>query len=195
VAVKAGEASRAQEAAGAIWRFWQQRGHLTEGRRWLEEVLALPSGQGPTPARAKALAGAGGIAWWQEDIAAARGFYEEALAIERALGDPAGIAQALYNQSFVVAADGDFDGAFGLLQESRELARRAGDEPAAAWAKWMLPSGDLAAGAWSARWPSPSRPWPPGAGSGTASRWATPGLAGRRLRPCRPPGRRPVGHR
>ncbi|HEX5878245.1 MAG TPA: adenylate/guanylate cyclase domain-containing protein [Actinomycetota bacterium] len=147
-AVKAGEAGRAQEAAGAIWRFWQQRGHLTEGRRWLEELLALPSGQGPTPARAKALAGAGGIAWWQEDIAGARGFYEEALAIERALGDPAGIAQALYNQGFVVAADGDFDGAFGLFEESRELARRAGDEPAAARAEWMLAIRDLAAGAW-----------------------------------------------
>jgi predicted ATPase/class 3 adenylate cyclase len=147
-AVEAAETDRAQEAAGAIWRFWQQRGHLTEGRRWLEELLALPSGQGPTPARAKALAGAGGIAWWQEDIAAARGFYGEALAIERTLGDPAGVAQALYNQAFVVAAGGDFDGAFGLFEESRELARQAGDEPAVARAEWMLAIRDLAAGAW-----------------------------------------------
>jgi predicted ATPase len=147
-AVEAGEADRAQAAAGAIWRFWQQRGHLTEGRRWLEELLALPSGQGPTPARAKALAGAGGIAWWQEDIAAARGFYAEALAIERELGDPTRIAEALYNQAFVVAAGGDFDGAFELFEESRELARQAGDEPAAARAEWMLPIRDLAAGAW-----------------------------------------------
>ena len=108
------------------------------------EVLAAAR----SPDRGSALAGAGGIAWWQEDIAAARGFYEEALAIERALGDPAGIAQALYNQGFVVAADGDFDGAFGLFEESRELARRAGDEPAAARAEWMLAIRDLAAGAW-----------------------------------------------
>jgi predicted ATPase len=147
-AVEAGEAGRAQEAAGAIWRFWQQRGHLTEGRRWLEEVLALPTGQGPTPARAKALAGAGGIAWWQEDIAAARRLYTEALAIERALGDQRAVAQALYNQAFVVAAGGDYDGAFGLFDESRELARQVGDEPAAARAEWMLPIRDLAAGAW-----------------------------------------------
>jgi hypothetical protein len=62
-ATDAGEAGRAQAAAGALWRFWQQRGHLAEGRRWLEEVLAMPSGQAPTAARAKALAGAGGIAW------------------------------------------------------------------------------------------------------------------------------------
>src|SRR5512132_1503781 len=48
-AVEAGEAGRGQAAAGALWRFWQQRGHLAEGRRWLEEVLAMPSGQEPTP--------------------------------------------------------------------------------------------------------------------------------------------------
>ena len=60
-AIEAADADRAQAAAGALWRFWQQRGHLTEGRRWLEEVLAMPSGRAPTPARVKALAGAGGL--------------------------------------------------------------------------------------------------------------------------------------
>jgi predicted ATPase/class 3 adenylate cyclase len=149
-AVEAGEADGAQEAAGALWRFWQQRGHLAEGRLRLEEVLALPAGQGPAPARAKALAGAGGIAWWQEDIAAARGFYDEALAVERRLGDPAGIAEALYNQAFVVAADGDFEGAFRLYEESIELFRRAGDEAGMARADWMLALRDLVAGGWDA---------------------------------------------
>jgi predicted ATPase/class 3 adenylate cyclase len=147
-AVEAGEADRAQEAAGALWRFWQQRGHLTEGRRWFEEVLALPSGQAPSPARAKALAGAGGIAWWQEDLAAARGAYQEALAIERRLGDPARLAEALYNQAFVAGADGDFEAAVRLFQESRELASQAGDEAGIARAEWMMVIGDLAAGRW-----------------------------------------------
>jgi predicted ATPase len=60
-ATDAGEGPvRAQAAAGALWRFWQQRGHLAEGRRRLEEVLAMPSGRAPTAARARALAGAGG---------------------------------------------------------------------------------------------------------------------------------------
>jgi predicted ATPase/class 3 adenylate cyclase len=156
-AVEAGETDRAQEAAGAIWRFWQQRGHLAEGRRWLEELLAMPSGQGPTPARAKALAGAGGIAWWQEDITAARGYYQEALAIARRLGDPARTAQALYDQSFVAGAAGDFDGAFGLLEESLELARLAGDEPGAARAEWMLVIRELAAGDWDRALPVAER--------------------------------------
>ena len=147
-AIETGEAERAQWAAGALWRFWQQRGHLAEGRQWLEEVLALPSGQAPTPARAKALAGAGGIAWWQEDIPAARAHYDEALTIERRLGDPARIAEALYNQAFVAGADGDFETAARLFEESRELYRQAGDEAGIARAEWMVVIRDLAAGNW-----------------------------------------------
>jgi predicted ATPase/class 3 adenylate cyclase len=146
-AVEATDAERAQAAAGALWRFWQQRGHLAEGRRWLQEVLAMPSGQGPTPARAKALAGAGGIAWWI-DQPAARALYSEALAIERELGDPARLAEALYNQAFVVAAGDDLDAATGLLEESVALFRQAGDEPGVARAMVMLVVRDAVAGAW-----------------------------------------------
>jgi predicted ATPase/class 3 adenylate cyclase len=145
-AVEAGEAGRAQAAAGALWRFWQQRGHLAEGRRWLEEVLAMPSGQEPTPSRAKALAGAGGIAWWI-DQTASRALYSEALAIERELGDPARLAEALYNQAFAVAGD-DLEAATGLLEESLALFRQVGDEPGAAQAMVMLVVRDAVAGAW-----------------------------------------------
>src|SRR5215218_3490219 len=146
-AVEAGQADRAQAAAGALWRFWQQRGHLAEGRRWLEEILAMPSGQGPTAARAKALAGAGGIAWWS-DQAASRAFYDEALAIERQLGDPARLAEALYNQAFVVAAEHDQEAAARLLEESLELFRRVGDEDGVARVLAMRVVPDAMAGAW-----------------------------------------------
>jgi predicted ATPase/class 3 adenylate cyclase len=147
-AIQAGEADRAQRAAGALWRFWQQRGHLAEGRQWLQEVLAMPSGQPPTAARATALTGAGGIAWWQEDIPAARAFYAEALAIERRLGDPGRTAEALYNQAFVAGAAGDFDAAGRFFQESLELFRRAGDEAGVTRAQWMVVIPDLVAGRW-----------------------------------------------
>jgi predicted ATPase/class 3 adenylate cyclase len=146
-AIEVGQADQAQAAAAALWRFWQQRGHLTEGRRWLEEVLAMPAGQAPTPARARALAGAGGIAWWS-DQAASRAFYTEALAIERQLDDPARLAEALYNQSFVVAADHDLEAAARLLEESLALYRRAGDEPGAAQVMVMQVVPDAMAGAW-----------------------------------------------
>jgi predicted ATPase/class 3 adenylate cyclase len=146
-AVGAGQAGPAQAAAGALWGFWQQRGHLAEGRRWLEEVLAMPSGQAPTAARAKALTGAGGIAWWI-DQRAARGFYEEALDIERRLGDPARLAGALYNMAFAVGAEHDLEAAGRLLEESLELFRQAGDEPGTARVLTMQVVPDAMAGAW-----------------------------------------------
>jgi predicted ATPase/class 3 adenylate cyclase len=146
-AIDAGEAGPAQAAAGALWRFWQQRGHLAEGRRWLEEVLAMPNGQARTAARAKALTGAGGIAWWT-DQQAARALYEEALAIERELGDPARLAEALYNQAFAVAGEHDLDAAGRLLDESLALFRQVGDERGVANVLVMLVVPDAMAGAW-----------------------------------------------
>jgi len=147
-AIDAGEADLGQEAAGALWRFWQQHGHLAEGRGWLNELLAMPSGQGRTAARAKALTGAGGIAWWQIDRDRAGAFYGEALAIERELGEPARIAEALYNQAFVAGASGDVDRSAALLEESLDLFRAAEVEHGVARALAMLVMRDAQAGDW-----------------------------------------------
>lgn len=145
-AIEAGEADRAQNAAGALWRFWQQRGHQAEGRRWVDESLGMPADR-PSPARAKAMIGAGGLAWWQQDRDAARASYEGALAIERELGDPARIAEALYNLSFVVAGE-DIDAAAGMNEEALGLFRRAGDEAGVAQVQAMLVIRDAEAGNW-----------------------------------------------
>src|SRR6266568_2258599 len=146
-AIAAGQADRAQQAAGAVWRFWQQRGHLAEGRSWFEEVLAMPSGEGRTAARAKSLIGAGGIAWWRQDRAAAGACYEQALAIERELGDPGRTAEALYYYAFFVAGD-DLESATGLLEESRDLFRSVGDERGVAQVLTLLVMPDAHAGQW-----------------------------------------------
>lgn len=149
-AIDQGEAERAQEAAGALWRFWQQRGHLAEGRRWFDEILAMPLGRVPSAARAKALTGAGGVAWWQMDREMSRTCYEEALSIERELGDPGRTAEALYNQAFVVAAQEDVGSAAVLLDEALELFRQAGDEAAVARTQVVLVIRDAEAGNWEA---------------------------------------------
>ena len=147
-AIETDRADQAQEAAGALWRFWQQRGHLAEGGRWFAEVLALPSGKGATAARAKALIGAGGIAWWQRDRESARRFYSEAVDVARRLGDAAGIAEALYNQAFVVAGD-DIDAATRLTDEALEHFREVGDEQGVAKTLTMLVIRDAQAGQWA----------------------------------------------
>ena len=144
-AIESAEVERVQESAGALWRFWQQRGHQAEGRRWFDESLALPSG--PSAARAKAMIGAGGLAWWQQDRASAQTSYEGALAIERELGDPARIAEALYNLAFVVAGE-DIAAAATMLEESLDLFRRAGDEAGVAQVQSMLVIRDAEARNW-----------------------------------------------
>jgi predicted ATPase/class 3 adenylate cyclase len=146
-AIETGRVERAQEAAGALWRFWQQRGHIAEGARWFDEILGHPAGGGTTAARAKALIGAGGIGWWQRDREAAGRFYSEALEVERVLGDPGRIAEALYNLAYVVAGE-DIEGAARLLDESLELFRRAGDERGIAQVLTMLVIRDTQAGRW-----------------------------------------------
>jgi tetratricopeptide (TPR) repeat protein len=130
-----------------VWRFWQQRGHLAEGRNWFDEVLAMPSGRDRSAARARALIGAGGVAWWRMDREAAGAFYEEALSIERELGDPARTAEALYNFAFFVAGD-DLPAATALLQEALELWRGLGDERGVAQVLALMVMPEAAAGNW-----------------------------------------------
>jgi predicted ATPase/class 3 adenylate cyclase len=145
-AVETGKAEAAQAAAGALWRFWQQRGHLAEARKWFDRVLAMPSGR--DAARAKALTGSGGVAWWQMDRSTARRCYEEALEIERELGDPGMTGEALYNVAFAVAADEDIEGAAKLFEESIEMFRKAGDDAGVAKALVTLVIREAEAGQW-----------------------------------------------
>lgn len=146
-AIESDEAELAQETAGALWRYWQQRGHIEEAIHWFDEVLAMPSGRGRTRARAKALAGAGGIRWWQSGPDA-RPIYEEALDIEREHGDPRGLAEALVNWGYVTGATGDFETALESFNESRDLFEQLGDEDAVARVQWAATNPAAMVGGW-----------------------------------------------
>jgi predicted ATPase/class 3 adenylate cyclase len=52
---------------GSLWWFWFVRGHYSEGRRWLEEALAM-DGRGSPQARAMVFAGVGALALEQDDL-------------------------------------------------------------------------------------------------------------------------------
>ena len=53
VAYEAGEL--ALRMGAALWRFWLTHGYLSEGRRWPQTVLSLPSAQERTGVRARTL--------------------------------------------------------------------------------------------------------------------------------------------
>jgi predicted ATPase/class 3 adenylate cyclase len=121
-----GESQRALRLAGAVSRFWYRRGHLAEGGRYLENLLAADGRS--TPARAKALNGAARLALHTGDYAALRVRAEEALALHRALVDSWGTADSRYLLGAVVAEEGDFAEAQQLFEESVREFRELGDE-------------------------------------------------------------------
>lgn len=110
-------------ACAAIWRFWQLRTHLAEGRARLTDLLAHPALAPRSAARAKALTALGGVAYWQSDMVLAGQCYEDALTLNRELGDSRAIAGSLYDLSFPLAFGGDSPRASGLQDEA--LARYA----------------------------------------------------------------------
>jgi tetratricopeptide (TPR) repeat protein len=116
----------ALSAAGAIWRFWQQRGHFAEARGIYDRLLALP---GASPAaRAKALIGGGGIAYWQNDFSVVGPWYQEAVDLYSSVGDTAGMAEAYFNLSYVPLLEGDLPEAERISAEAVDLFTQVGDE-------------------------------------------------------------------
>jgi predicted ATPase/class 3 adenylate cyclase len=123
---------------GALWRFWSLRGYVMEGRERLAGLLALPGAEGCAPARAKALNGAGILAHYQGDFAAARAFLEESLTIGRALNDQERIAAALHGLGLVARFQGDDAAARSLHEESLTIYRQVGNRRGVAAALYNL---------------------------------------------------------
>ena len=110
---------------GALMDFWGAKGHLTEGRRRLEDALAAD--KSPTAARAKALNAAADMSIGHADVAAARSYATEALALHRQLGDTWGTAGSLYLLGHADADDEDYESAKQSWEESRRLFDEIGD--------------------------------------------------------------------
>jgi predicted ATPase/DNA-binding SARP family transcriptional activator/Tfp pilus assembly protein PilF len=114
--------------ATSLGRFWEVRGHLSEGRAWLEAAL-LAGGGGESPGlRAVALNWAAVLAQHQGDYNAARGLYEHSLALRRRLDDRLGTTAALVGLGNLAALQGRLGAAGELFEESLAIGRDL-DEP------------------------------------------------------------------
>ena len=104
------EPSTATRLVYSLWRFWQRRGYLDEARR-LVDRLAQEDWELAPDDRARFAEAAGGIAYWQADLAATLRWYDEALDIRRSQADPAEaqsqreLANALYNRGYASVAE------------------------------------------------------------------------------------------
>ncbi len=117
--------------AAVVWRFWNIRGHHSEGRSWLEGLLAWQETQeasvAPAVVRAKALNGAGRLATQQGDNMRATVLIEKSLALWRELDDTQGIADTLDNLGDLSYMQGDYARSTVLHEESLALYRALGD--------------------------------------------------------------------
>ena len=117
--------------AAALWRFWFVRGHLSEGRRWLER--AVVNGQGLDEATlARAFYGASTLAAAAGDLEEARLFATKRLEVYSAGGSDAELPSALSALANIAAARGDSDEAAELYERAADVARRIGARPALA---------------------------------------------------------------
>jgi predicted ATPase len=127
----------ARRLAGALWWFWEIRGYWTEGRRWLDDLLARAEGP-PTVTHVKALNAAASLALKQGDFAHVERFATRSLELSRALGDKRGAASCLVILGVRACRLEDYGEAEALSGEGLSLSRETGDNFATAWAQAIL---------------------------------------------------------
>lgn len=133
-ALEQGDGQTALQLGGALGKFWEVRGHWSEGRLWLEQALAAGlqhshSTEGTTttqPWLARVLWWAGALAWRQCDYAQATKKLEQSLAIYRALGDLDRLTDILSTLGGVAFEQGKYADAQVLYEESLAVRREFG---------------------------------------------------------------------
>jgi predicted ATPase/class 3 adenylate cyclase len=117
---------RALRMVGHLSRFWEIRGYIPEGRRRLGEALAATPVAGPEGARA--LFGAGRLAFMAGDAGEAVPLLRRAAASARAAGDTRLAAEALANIDAAAVILGDPGLGDTAGEEAIAVARSAGDD-------------------------------------------------------------------
>jgi predicted ATPase/transcriptional regulator with XRE-family HTH domain len=131
-----GDRVTALRLAGALWPFWAQRGHLSEGRRWYAEALALPGDGGlAAPAvQVNWLVGAARLAIDQAAFDEASAYAAQAVALAREHGDSRDQADALNTQGLLARAQNQYADAAHAYRDALPLARAGADRRGAATA-------------------------------------------------------------
>ena len=137
--VRSGDAPAALRLAGSLWPFWERRGHLAEGRKQLEDVLAV-AGTATDSQRdwLRVLHGAAVLADAQGDYAAATRLFDRILAVHRERNEPRGVATSLNNMAVSAERKGDLVRARELYGESLRIFREVGAETAVVWSFYNL---------------------------------------------------------
>jgi len=115
----------------ALFRFWDMREHLAEGRAQLETVLRLSSGQ-YSKERARVLHFLGALATTQGDFPAAERFLQQSLSLYEGMDDRWGIAASLNALAISARDRGDYSSAQSNFERSLACWRMLPDGSAIA---------------------------------------------------------------
>ena len=129
---KNGEADWGLRLGLAMFRFWERREFLAEGRDCLDKLSKMPGAAARTQIRERVLFAVGVLASDQGDYAAAESAMGESLEIARQLGDKQGAAISLNGMAVGMRHLGDLAGARTRLEECLALWRECGDQTAVA---------------------------------------------------------------
>jgi predicted ATPase/DNA-binding NarL/FixJ family response regulator len=122
------EREMALRLGGALLRFWEVRGHWSEGWNFLEWARAGNKGAA-VPAQVKVLMAAAYLLdHLKNDTDHAQALYEESLEWYRELGDTAGIAHALLPLGEIAGRRGNVAVAYSRIEEALALFRAMGDK-------------------------------------------------------------------
>jgi tetratricopeptide (TPR) repeat protein len=115
----------------ALFRFWDMREHLIEGRTRLETILRL-AGTGHAKERGRVLHFLGALVTAQGDFPAAENFLEQSLSLYEQLGDQWGIAASLNALAITERDRGDYSAAESNFERSLACWRLLPDRSATA---------------------------------------------------------------
>ncbi len=124
-------AEAALRLSGPLGQFWLLHNHVSEGKRWLAQALALGVNT-PTRERAKALVATGRLEFVLGNIQAAQLFYEQGLTCYREINDRQGMAWAFSTLGSVYYGQSAYLRAADYFQESLALYQEASDNWGAA---------------------------------------------------------------
>jgi predicted ATPase/DNA-binding SARP family transcriptional activator len=122
-----GRANLALRLGGALWRYWEARGSISQARRRLDEVLAAPEAR-DADARAAALFASGRMALRQGDLEHAASVFAEARSLFEGEGNLDGLALCMAGLGWVAHVVGPLDEAVVLCEEAVALARSSSEE-------------------------------------------------------------------
>jgi predicted ATPase/DNA-binding XRE family transcriptional regulator len=115
--------------AGNLWPFWLRRGHLTEGRQWLQRALDLPGADAvAAPLRLTALIGAARLAIDQADHNAAAAACADAVALAREDDDARRLVAALNVRGHLARQRDRYADSIRDHDEARALAHAHHDQ-------------------------------------------------------------------